>query len=76
MGRTILLSIADALDSYSFASKDGKDAFYEKEMDREVFVYHQSWLFSFTDNMNEVLFPILTSDWRVNNFVSRRVKGI
>ena len=47
-----------------------------EEMDGEVFYYHQSRHFPFTDNMNKVLFPIFTSIWRLSNYVSRQGKGI
>ena len=46
----------------------------KEEMDREVFISSQGWHFSFIDNINKVLFPICTLNWRVNNYVSRQRK--
>ena len=44
--------------------------------DGELFISRQSWHFSFKHNMIKVIFPFLTLNWRVNNYVSRQGKGI
>ena len=59
-----------------FLSKDGKDAAYEGEMDGKVLISRQSRNFAFVLNMIRVLFPICTSTWRGNNYVSRQGKGV
>ena len=70
------MSISDGLDPYIFLSKDGKDAIYEKRNGRRGVFPRQSRHFSYIDNMIEVLFPICTLNWRVNNYVTRQGKGI
>ena len=70
------MSISDGLDPYSFHRKMEKTRSMKEEMDREVFISGQSRHFCFIDNMIEVLFPICTSNWRVNNYVSRQGNGL
>ena len=48
----------------------------KEKLDVEVFISCQSRHFSFIHNMFEVLFPICTLDWRVNNHGCRQRKGI
>ena len=60
-----------------FLSKDKKDAVCEKRNGRRgVYFPPESASFVFMDNMIEVLFPICTLNWRVNNYVSHRGKSI
>ena len=47
----------------------------KEEEDLKVFVSRQKWYFSVIDNMIEVLFPICTLNWRVNNYISRQRNG-
>ena len=47
-----------------------------EEMNGEVFISRQSRRFSFVDNMIKVLFSVRTSNWRVNNYVSRQGKRL
>ena len=70
------MSISDGVDPYFLRRKMEKTRSIKEEMDVEVFISRQSWQFSFIDNMNKVLFPICTLNWRVNNFVSRQGKGV
>ena len=46
------------------------------EMDERVFVSRHSWHFSFVSKLNKVYFPIYTLNRRVNNYVSRKGKGV
>ena len=46
-----------------------------EEVDGEVSISGQSRHFAFVVHMIKVLFPICTSTWRVNNYVSRQAKG-
>ena len=71
-----MTSISDGLDPYCFRQKMEKMRSMKKEMDRGVFLSHQSRPFSIIDNMITVLFSICTLIWRVNNYVSRQGKGI
>ena len=48
----------------------------KKESDGEVFISRQNCHFSVIDNMNKVLFPFCTLNWRVYTYVSRQGKGI
>ena len=48
----------------------------KEEMDGEVIFSRQSRQFSSIDNMNKVIFPICTLNWRVNNYVFRQGKRI
>ena len=75
-GTTTLISISNELHPYFFRQKMEKTRSMKEEMDGEVFISHQSWHFSFLDNMIKVLFPIRTLNWRVNNYVSCQGKGI
>ena len=58
-----------------FLSKGGKNAVHEARNGR-IGIYRQSQHFSFIDNLIEVLFPICTLTWRVDNYVSRQGKVI
>ena len=64
---TTLMSISDRLDPYLFRRKMEKTLSVKEEMDGKVFDSHQSRHFPFIDNMIEVLFPICTLIWPVNN---------
>ena len=48
----------------------------KEEIDGKVFSSRQSRNFSFVNKMIKVLFPIYTLSWHVNNYVSRKGKGI
>ena len=62
---------------YLFLSKDGKDAFREGRNGwKGVSFPPESTSFSLINNMIEVLFPICTLIWRVNNYVFPPRKGI
>ena len=73
---TTLMSIFDGLDPYFFSRKMEKTRSMKEEMDGKVFISRQSWHFSFIDNINKVIFPICTLNWRVNIYVSRQGKSI
>ena len=73
---TTFMSLSDGLDPYFVRRKMERTQSMKEEMDGEVFIYRQSWHFSFIDNMIKVIFPIYTFNWRVNNYVSRQGKGI
>ena len=75
-GITTLMSIFDGLDPYFFCRKMENTRSMKQEMDGEVFNSRQSRHFPFIHNMIKVLFPVCTSIWRVNNYVSRQGKGI
>ena len=68
--------LCDGLDTYFSRQNMEKTRSMTEEMEGEVFVSHQSWHFPFIDNMNEVLFPTCTLNWRVNNYVPRQGKGL
>ena len=70
------MSIFDGLDPYRFRRKMQKVHSMKQEMDGEVFISVQSQKFSFIDNLIKVFSPIFKLNWRVNNYVSRREKGI
>ena len=57
------------IGSYSFLSKDGKDAAREGRNG-----WKGVYFFSFVNKMIKVLVPICTLIWRVNNYVSRQGK--
>ena len=69
------MSISDGLDPYIFRRNMGKMRSMKEEVDGDVFNSRQSWHF-FKVNMNKVLFPICTLNWRVNNYVSRQRKDV
>ena len=48
----------------------------KEEMDGEVFISGRSGHFSSVDIMIEVIFPICTLNWRVNNYVFRQGKSV
>ena len=61
------------IGSYLFLSKDGKEAVREGKNERKgVFFPPESGSLPSINNMIEVLFPICTLIWRVNNYVSRQ----
>ena len=47
-----------------------------EKMDKEVFCFAPESAFSFSCSMMEILFPVCTLTWRVNNSVSHQGKGI
>ena len=65
-GITTLMSISDGLDPIFFQRKMERTRSMKEKMVREVFISRQSRHFSFMDNLNKVLFPICTLNWRVN----------
>ena len=71
-----MTSISDGLDRPFFCQKTEKTRSMQEEMDGMVFISRQSRYFSFLDNMIKVIFFICTSNWRVNNYFSRQLKGI
>ena len=73
-GITTLMSIFDGLDPYFFHRKMEKTRSKKEEFDGEVFISRQSRHYPFTVIMINVLFPICTLIWRVNNYVSRQGK--
>ena len=75
MGISTLMSISDGLDPYILLSKDGKDAVYERRIGQKGGYFPPELAFCSVNNLT-VLFPILSLDWRVNNFVSRQGKGM
>ena len=63
------------IGQYFFLSKDRKDAVREGRNGREgVYFPPESASFRLINNMIEVLFPICTVIWCVNNYVSRHGK--
>ena len=75
-GKSTLISISNGLESYIFCQKMEKTRSGKEEMDGKVFIYRWSRHFSFVNDIINVLFPICTSNWRVNIYVSRQGKGI
>ena len=75
-GITTLAPISDGLDPYNFLSKDGNDAFYESRDGRRGVYFPPELALFFIYNMIKVLCPICALNWRVNNYVSRKGKGI
>ena len=47
----------------------------KEKIDEKVFISRKTWHFYFKDNIIEVLFPICTLTWRLNNYVPRHRKG-
>ena len=70
------MSISGGLEPYFIRGKMEKTRSMKEEMNGEVIISRQSWLFSFIDNMIKIFSPICTLNWRVNNYVSRQGRGI
>ena len=73
-GVSTCMSISDTLVPYIFRRKFEKTRPMSDETDGEVFISRQSCCFLFIDKIIEVLFPICTLTWRVNNYVSSQGK--
>ena len=72
-GINTLMSNSDGSDPYLFLSKDGKVAIRQGRNGRKgVYFTPESASFPLINNMIEVLFPICTLIWSVNNYVFRR----
>ena len=71
-GKSTLMSISDGLGSYFFHRKMARTWPMREELDGKVFICRQSWHQLSLYLMIKVLFPICTSTWRVNNYVSRQ----
>ena len=70
------MCISDELYPYLFHRKMEKMRYMKEEMDGKAFISRQPWHFSFVNFMIKVTFPINNLTWYVNNYVSRRGKGI
>ena len=69
------MSTSDGSDCTFFCRKMEKTRSVREEMDGSVFIFRQSrHPISLINNLIEVLFPICTLIWRVNNYVSRQGK--
>ena len=69
------MSISDGLGPSIFCRKMEKARPMMEEMDGKVVYFPPELGFSAFDVLiSEVLFPICTSTWRVNNYVSRQEK--
>ena len=69
-GISTMMSISDRLGLYFFCQKMKKTRPMREESDEKVFISRESRHISFVNIMIEVLFPICTLTWRVNNYVS------
>ena len=69
------MSISDGLGPSIFCRKMEKARPMREEMDGKVVYFPPESAYSAFDVLiSEVLFPIWTSTWRVNNYVSRQEK--
>ena len=69
------MSISDGLGPSIFTRKTEKARPMMEEMDGKVVYFPPESAYSaFGVPISEVLFPICTSTWRVNNYVSRQEK--
>ena len=76
-GISISKSVSDGLGSDFFCSTDGKDEAYDGRNGWKYVCFRPEWaFFVFVVNIKKVIFPICTLTWRLNNYVSRRGKGI
>ena len=74
-GINTLMSISDGLGPSIFCRKMEKARPMMKEMDGKVVYFPPESAYpAFDVLISEVLFPICTSTWRVNNYVSRQEK--
>ena len=74
-GINTLMSISDGLRPSIFCRKMEKARPMMEDMDGKVVYFPQELAYSAFDVLiSEVLFPICTSTWRVNNYVSRQEK--
>ena len=67
-GISTLMSFCDGLDPCILLSKDRRTRSTKEEMEGKVFISRHSWHFSFVNIVIEVLCPICTLNWRVNNY--------
>ena len=66
----------DGFDPSFFCRMMEKTLSMREEMDKKMFISRQICNFSFVNDMIEIFFPICTSNWHVNNYVSRQEKGV
>ena len=70
------MSICDGLRLHIFRQKMEKARSVKEKVDEKVFISRKTWHFYFKDNVFEVLFPICTLTWFLNNYVLRHRKRI
>ena len=70
------MPFSDGLGPSFFRRKMDGTRPLREEVDGKVFIFRQSWHFSFDVDFKPVLFPICTLTWRANNYVSRQRRGI
>ena len=70
------MSISNGLGPYLFCRKMEKMRSMREGIDASVFISRQSRHFTFVNDMIRMLFPISTSNWRVNNYLLLEIKTL